>query len=93
MECLNTVLPIVLYVLGAILLIVLIILGIKMLGTIKRVDAILDDVEQKSLKIDGVFDLVANTTDTLSAVSSKVFDFLIGFVTGLFNKKGNDRNE
>ena len=95
MECINTVFPVIIYVLGAILLIALIVVCIKILGTLKRVDKIIDDVEQKSSKIDGVFDLVANTTDTLSIISSKVFDFGIGFVSNLFSKKekGNGKDE
>lgn len=95
MECMNTIFPFILYLLGAALLVVLIIICIKILGTLKRVDRILDDVEVKASKVDGVFDLVANATDTLSIVSSKVFDFFIGLITGWMSKKekGNEKNE
>ncbi|MEI3499017.1 MAG: hypothetical protein V8Q71_00630 [Bacilli bacterium] len=47
MECLNVVFPVILYTLGAILLIVLIILCLKVIGTLKKVDKVVDDVENK----------------------------------------------
>ena len=45
---LGDVLPILLYILGSILLVVLIILGIKLIQTVDRANAILDDLEEKS---------------------------------------------
>lgn len=95
MECMNTIFPFILYMLGAVLLVVLIVVCIKILSTLKRVDKVIDDIEVKSSKVDGVFDLVASATDTLSVLSSKVFDFAVGVVTGLVSKKekGNEKDE
>ena len=47
METLNAVLPILLYIAAIVLLVVLIIIGIRVLGMLNRVDKVLDDVEEK----------------------------------------------
>ena len=68
MECLNVVFPVILYTLGAILLIVLIILCLKVIGTLKKVDKVVDDVENKVGKLDGVFSIIDKSTDAVSLV-------------------------
>ncbi len=97
MECVNTVFPIILYILGAVLLVTLIILVIKCMGTIKKINMVMDDVTDKASKLNGVFSLIDNTTDVISNIGDKVVDFVAGAVTGLFarkkKKKVEDGNE
>lgn len=93
MECVNTVFPIILYILGSALLIVLIILVIKCMGTLKKINTVVDDVSEKAGKLDGVFNLVDNTTDAISNISDKVIDFVSGAITGLFTRKKNKKME
>ena len=69
MECINIVFPIILYILAAVLLVVLIILALKSIKTLKKVDEVIDDVNQKSAKLNGVFNIIDNTTDAIATVS------------------------
>ena len=93
MECLNVVFPVILYTLGAILLIVLIILCLKVIGTLKKVDKVVDDVENKVGKLDGVFSIIDKSTDAVSLVSDKIIDFVSSAVMKIFSRKTNKKEE
>ena len=86
MDCVNEIFPVILYFLGSILLISLIVLTIKVIKTVKKVDAVLN----------GVFDFVDNTTDALSIISDKLVGIVMSGISGLFSrrkKKEDDDNE
>lgn len=93
MECLNVVFPVILYTLGAILLIVLIILCLKVIGTLKKVDKVVDDVENKVGKLDGVFSIIDKSTDAVSLVSDKIIDFVSSAVMKIFSRKKKKKEE
>lgn len=77
-----------------ILVIIFIILGIKLIKTLKKVDSIIDDVNGKMNKVDGIFDIIDRTTDYASSISDKIIIAISNFVNVLFKKKkGNDENE
>lgn len=89
------ILPIIIYVLLIILLIVAIIIGIKLIGTIGKVDVLLDDVTTKVKTLDRLFNLVDYASDKVSLIT----DTVVGFVTNNFrklfgsNKKLNEEDE
>ena len=83
----STLFSVILYILGCILLIVLIVLAIKAIKTIGKINSLIDDVQDKSKKIDGIFDFVDSTTDILNGLTDKVINGVVGVVTGLFEKK------
>ena len=97
MECVNEVFPVILYSLGAILLVVLIILSIKAITTLSKVNRVVDDLNTKSHKLDNLFDVIDNTTDMISDVSDKVVGLVINGITSLIHKikhkKGEEENE
>lgn len=93
MECLNTIFPVILYILGSILLVVLIMLCFKIMGTLKKVDQVVDDVNIKVGKLDGVFNIIDRSTDAISTVSDKVIEFISGAITKLFLRKKNKKEE
>lgn len=95
METLIDVLPIILYGLLAILVFVLIILIIRLMKTLSKVDRIIEDVANKSKKLDGIFNFIDTTTDTLTLMSDKFASMLVNGITSIFRrkKKGNDENE
>ena len=97
MECANEVFPIILYSLGAILLVVLIILSVKAITTLSKVNRVVDDLNTKSHKLDNLFDVIDNTTDMISNVSDKVVGLVVNGFTSLVqkikHKKGEDENE
>jgi len=90
---LNTVLPIILYTLGAILLIVLIVLIIQLIQTTKRVNSIMDDVEKKVKSLDGIFHIIDFVTDKVSSVSDLFVDKVSGLISNLFTKKKKKKKE
>ena len=93
---LQTFLPIVIYFLLIILLIVGIILGIRSIQTLNKVDKVVDDVNDKVQSLNGFFNLIDYTTDKIVSVTDRVVDGVSGFLGTLFggrNKKRNDEEE
>lgn len=83
-----------LYVALIILVIIFIILGIRLIKTLKKVDGILDDVDEKMDKVNGVFDIIDKTTDIAVGISDKVVNKISKLIEGIFRrKKGNDLDE
>lgn len=93
MVCTDCIFPVILYVLSSILLVVLIVLVVKAISTLKKVDTIIDDINIKSGKLNGLFDIVDNTTDTLSLISDKVVGAVVNGVSSLLSRKKKKENE
>ena len=93
MDVLNEVLPIILYFLGAVLLIVIIILVTRLISTVDKVNILLDDVEDKSQKLNGLFDSVEKIGDTLSAANNKLTGFIAGVASKMFKDKKRKKKE
>ena len=89
----NTFLLMLLYVLGAILLVCLIVFVIKLISTVTRVNGILDDVDNKIAKLDKAFNLVDTVTDGLALVSDKLVDVVSNLIRKLFNRNKNKKEE
>lgn len=90
----NTVLPVLLYFCLLILVIVFILLGIKLIRILTKVDLVLDDVNRKMNQVDGVFEMIDKTTDYASSISDRIIDMIAGLIGGIFRKKkGKDENE
>ena len=87
MDVLNEIFPIILYFLGAVLLIVVIILVTRLISTVDKVNVLLDDVEDKSQKLNGLFDAIEKVGDTLSSANNKVTGFFAGLASKLFKEK------
>lgn len=94
MESLMEFLPIMLYSLTIVLVIVFIILGVKLIYTIDKANAILEDVEQKSRSLNGFFNVIDSVTDTLSVLSDTVVSSVTSIIGKLIPKKRKkERNE
>jgi len=87
MDVLNEIFPIILYFLGAVLLIVVIILVTRLISTVDKVNVLLDDVEDKSQKLNGLFDAFEKLGDTVSAANNKVTGFIAGIASKMFKEK------
>lgn len=83
----DTLFSIITWTLCSILLIALIVLIIKLIKTVGKVDKVIDDVSEKSSKLDGVFNLVDSTTDALSTVGDKMIGGVINFISNIINSK------
>ncbi len=80
-------LPIIIYILLIIILIIGIILGIKSIITIKKVEKVVDDVNEKVESLNGLFHIVDFTTDKIVMLTDKVVDGLSGMASKIFFKK------
>ena len=87
METLMSILPIILYILGGILWISLIILSIKLIKTINRMNKVVDDVEVKVKSLSKFFSAVDFITDTLSGLSDRIVEAITNSITNFFTKK------
>lgn len=83
----NTFLLMLLYILGATLIVCLIILSIKLINTITRVNNILDDVDNKIAKLDKAFNIIDVVTDNMALISDKLVDGISNLIRKMFNKK------
>ena len=83
----QEILSIILYALGSILLIVLIILGIKLIITMNKIEKITDDINSKLKSLNGFFSIIGFTTDKLATITDKFVDGVKSLIRRLFNKK------
>lgn len=87
MEFWLSFLPIIIYILLIIILIIGIILGIKSIITIKKVEKVVDDVNEKVESLNGLFHIVDFTTDKIVGLTDKVVDGLSSIASKLFFRK------
>ena len=76
-----------LFMLSSVLLVVLIVLGIKLINTIGKLDRVLDDVDLKIKSLDKMFGVVNVVTDSMALVSDKIVDVIMFAIKKVFNKK------
>jgi len=93
MEEMISYFPIVLYVLGTVLLVILIILGIKLIHAIDKTNKILDDAYTKTKSLNGIFNAIDSVTDTLSAVSDSLVGVVTSAISKLFYRKKKQRRK
>ena len=90
----TEVFSIILYVLGSILLVVLIILGVKLIVTMNKIENVVDDINKKVKSLDGLFSIIDVTADKLAMISDKVVDIIASFIRKIFRRKEeDDKNE
>ncbi len=87
MDILYDIFPLILYFLGAVLLIVIIVLITKLVSTVDKVNILLDDIEGKSQSLNGLFDAIENVGNTLSSANNKITGFFAGLVKKIVKKK------
>ena len=81
-----------LYMLGSILLIVLIILGIKLIITMNKIENVVDDISRKVKSLDGLFSVIDMTTDKLAMLSDRIVDVVSSLIRKVFKRKGEEIN-
>jgi len=80
-------LQILLYVLGAGLLFALIILVVKLIFSVNRINFLLDNIERKMKTVDKAFTAVDRVVDAISFASDRFVDGLTSIVGKVFKKK------
>lgn len=90
---LNEVLPIILYILGSILLGILIVLGIKLITVMNKMEKVVDDINTKVSSLNGVFSIIDATTDKLALLSDRMVDGISLIIRKLFAKRNKKNKE
>lgn len=80
-------LQILLYMLGSILLVVLIVLGVKLIITMNKIEVVVDDISIKVGKLNGLFSVIDATTDKLSMLSDKMVDAVSVLIRKIFKRE------
>jgi len=88
----NEVLPVVLYILGAILLTALIVLTIKLIIVTNKMEKVVDNITDKVRTLDGLFAVISNISNKVTMLTDKCVDNVALIVDKLFKRKDN-RNE
>lgn len=90
----SEVLPIILYILGAVLLVTLIILTIRLIITMNKVDKIVDNIDGKIRSVDALFSVIDLATNSLASITDKFVDNITLIFKKIFNsKRKEDENE
>ena len=87
------VLPVILYILGSVLLVVLIILGVKLIITMNKIENVVDDINGKVKSLDGFFSMIDYTTDKLALLSDRFVDIVTSLIKKIFVRKEKDNDE
>ena len=90
---LSTTLPILLYIAGLVLLIVLIIVGIKLIGLLDKFDRIADNVEVKITSLDGAFNIVDKFSDSVAMVSDSLVTGTVKLLSNVFGKNKTSKED
>ncbi len=84
---------IMIYVLLIVFILVLIAIGIKLIGTLTRVDVLLDDVTSKIKTLDKAFSFVDVFSDKMAAIGETLIGFVSGSIKGLVRNIKNKKEE
>ena len=81
------ILTIVIYVLLIMLIMVAIIIGVKLIITLGKVNTLLDDVTEKVHTLDKLFEFIDAFNDKMSAVGDALIGFISGGVRRIFKER------
>ena len=87
MEYLNSVLPIIIYILLSVLLVLLIMISFKLINTMNKLDVLVEDVSNKVQTLNGFFHVIDAVTDKISLLSDKTIDKISNFIQKVFSTK------
>ena len=84
---LNEYLPILTYISLCVLIVLLLVIAVKVIKAMNKVELIVNDVNEKVKSLNGIFSIVDTVTDKISALTEIVSDSIIIFVKNIFNRK------
>ena len=93
MEFLLQFLPIIIYILLIIILVIGIIFGIKAIGTLNKIDIMIDDINDKVKSLNGFFSVLDFTADKISYLTDKAFSGITTLLSRVFTKKKNKKGD
>lgn len=80
-------LQIIIYALLIILIIVAIVIGVRLIITLHKVDLLIDDVSAKVKTLDRVFEVIDVFNNKMSALGDSVVGFISGGIRRIFKKR------
>ena len=80
-------LPLIIYFLLIILLVVGIVLGIKTIITMNKVEKVVDDVSEKVESLNSVFHIIDFTTDKLAGFTDKLVELASSLFSKIWHRK------
>lgn len=90
---LEEALVILIYISLIIFIIALIVLCIKLIGTLSKADRLIENITRKAESLDGVFDMIDYTTSKFGMIGETLAGSIGGFVKKIFKKKKNRKQE
>lgn len=81
------------YILLMVLVICLIVLAINAIKTLNKVDKLVDDINSKSAKLNGVFSIIDSTTDAVVGFSDSIVGLISNTLGKIFYRKKEKENE
>ncbi len=92
MEALSQTLPIIIYFLLIVLLIIAIVIGIKLITTMNKVDKLVEDVNEKLESLNDIFNMAEYISGKMSAISETIIGVVTTAISKIF-KKFNKESE
>lgn len=93
MEALKEIFPVILYGVLIILVIALIVFVIRLIKTLSKVDAIVDDLNIKMKKVDGVFNIVDSATGAINSFGDKLNYVISSGINSILSKRKKKKEE
>lgn len=93
MATLNSILPVIIYMLLVIFLVVAIIIGIKVIFALNKIDALVDDVTAKVKTLDRVFKVIDFASDKVAALGESIVASVGTIFSKIFKKKLKEMEE
>lgn len=81
------VLPVILYILGAILLSALIVLTVKLIITMNKIEKVVDNITVKVQTLDTLFDMIGLVTGKFTSITDRVVDTVALLIEKIFKRK------
>lgn len=83
--------PIILYLLGSVLLVVLIVLGIKLIHTVDKANVMIDSAYNKIESLNGFFHVIDTITNTFSHISDSVVTNVTSIIEKILHKRKKEK--
>lgn len=74
-------------------MVALIVLTIKLIITMDKIEKVVDNITVKVKSLDGVFEVASLVSNKVTFVTDKVVDIISMIIDKIFNKRKDDKNE
>ena len=89
----NEVLPVILYILGSVLLVALIVLTIKLIITMNKIEKVVDNITVKVKTLDDLFTVIGSISGKVATLTDRAVDSVALLIDKIFRGKGDKLDE